>query len=512
MVEDKELIRQYAAERSERAFAELVRRHLNMVYGAALRQVNGDAHLAEDLAQTVFTRLASKAATLQDAASIAGWLYTSTRFAAVKAVRAEARRRAREQTAVSMNEINSNANADWNELRPTIDEALSELGEADRAAIVLRYFESCEFSLVGAALGVSENAARMRVDRALERLRAVLLKRGIATTGAVLAGALAESSATAAPASLAAGITSAALMEASATSAGSAASILKMIAMKKLSLAAIGALAFSVAAVLVVQNLPRSNPRTDVAAPPAAAAQSAPVPLGGPEPSSAAQGDPGLFNRIVQRHDEQARGRGDQDAEEARAAWNRIIADFDASMKEEPGVKKFGLKVMATFPPGQTLVASGWRTPEGKNGLVFVTPTMNPDGANPDQVLIACRLIEVPDEVLEGLGIANFKAQSNGSDTPTEFVSGEQAQATFQAMTNALGSDSVVSPKVIERLGQQASVSVSSVGVIAGNSQRLGLKIDLFPNRSANGPSLDVGILVRYTAATGDGDAPADGP
>jgi hypothetical protein len=137
---------------------------------------------------------------------------------------------------------------------------------------------------------------------------------------------------------------------------------------------------------------------------------------------------------------------------------------------------------------------------------------MNPDGANPDQVLIACRLIEVPDEVLEGLGIANFKAQSNGSDTPTEFVSGEQAQATFQAMTNALGSDSVVSPKVIERLGQQASVSVSSVGVIAGNSQRLGLKIDLFPNRSANGPSLDVGILVRYTAATGDGDAPADGP
>jgi DNA-directed RNA polymerase specialized sigma24 family protein len=97
MVEDKELIRQYAAERSESAFAELVRRHLGMVYGAALRQVNGDAHLAQDLAQTVFTRLAAKAGTLQDATSIAGWLYTNTRFAAVKAVRAEARRRAREQ-------------------------------------------------------------------------------------------------------------------------------------------------------------------------------------------------------------------------------------------------------------------------------------------------------------------------------------------------------------------------------------------------------------------------------
>jgi RNA polymerase sigma factor (sigma-70 family) len=216
MVEDKELIRQYAAERSETAFAELTRRHLNMVYGAALRGVNGDTHLAQDVAQTVFTRLAAKAATLQGATSIAGWLYTCTRFAAGKAVRAEARRRTREQTAVSMNEMNSNANAGWNELRPIMDDALSELGEADREAIVLRYFECHEFSRVGAALGVSENAARMRVDRALEKLRAVLQERGVSTTGAALAAALAESSATAAPAYLAAGIIRAALTEAGA--------------------------------------------------------------------------------------------------------------------------------------------------------------------------------------------------------------------------------------------------------------------------------------------------------
>jgi hypothetical protein len=352
----------------------------------------------------------------------------------------------------------------------------------------------------------------MRVDRALEKLRAVLRKRGVAATGAALAGALAESSATAVPACLAAGIASAALAQPAATSAGSAASIVKFIAMKKLSLAAIGVLAFSVAAVLVVRNLPNSNPRTDTAPAPKAAAPAAPVQPGGPEPSAATKGDPGLFNRIVQHHDEQARARGDQDAEDARAAWDKMKADFDDSMKEEPGVRKFGLKIMATFPPGQTLVASGWRTPEGKNGLVFVTPTMNPDGAYPDQVLIACRLLEVPDEVLEGLGIANFKAQSNGSDTPTEFVSGEQAEATFQAMTNAIGSDSVVSPKVMERLGQQASVSVGSVGVIAGNPQHLGLKIDLFPSRSADGTSLDVGILVRYIVATADVDAPTDGP
>ena len=134
MVEDKQLIRQYAAERSEPAFAELVRRHIKMVYAAALRQVNGDTHLAEDVAQTVFADFARKAKTLQHSGSVAGWLFVSTRFAAANAVRAEARRRSREKEAVAMNEIVPNENAGWSELRPMIDEALGELGETDREA------------------------------------------------------------------------------------------------------------------------------------------------------------------------------------------------------------------------------------------------------------------------------------------------------------------------------------------------------------------------------------------
>ena len=138
MIEDRQLIRQYAVERSEPAFAELVRRHLKMVYAAGLRQVNGDTHLAEDVAQSVFADLARKAGKLQRHASIAGWLYTSTRFVAANAVRAEARRRVREQAVVSMNEMNTNTNAEWHELRPMIDESLDELGETDREAIVLR--------------------------------------------------------------------------------------------------------------------------------------------------------------------------------------------------------------------------------------------------------------------------------------------------------------------------------------------------------------------------------------
>ena len=227
MNSDKQLIRQYAVDRSEAAFSELVRQHIKMVYAAALRQVNGDSHLAEDVAQTVFTDLARKSGNLLHNDSIAGWLYTSTRFAAANAVRAEVRRRAREQAAVSLNEDKMNTNPDWNELRPMIDEALAELGETDREAIVLRFFEANEFSLVGNALGISENAARMRVERALDKLRAVLHKRGLATTGAALAGVLPASTFGAMPEHLATHVTHAALVHSAAAAAtGTTTSIL----------------------------------------------------------------------------------------------------------------------------------------------------------------------------------------------------------------------------------------------------------------------------------------------
>src|SRR5579884_677821 len=99
MPEDAELLRQYAENQSDAAFGELVRRHLNLVYSAALRQVGGDAHLAQDVAQAVFCDLARKARLLAAHPVLVGWLYSSVHYAAAKAVRAEQRRRARERVA-----------------------------------------------------------------------------------------------------------------------------------------------------------------------------------------------------------------------------------------------------------------------------------------------------------------------------------------------------------------------------------------------------------------------------
>jgi RNA polymerase sigma factor (sigma-70 family) len=218
---DVELLRRYAAERDDGAFAELVRRRVNLVYSVALRQCGGDAHLAADVAQRVFADLARKAAGLSARPVLSGWLYRSARFAASDVVRSERRRRVREAEAQTMNEITSEParDAEWEQLRPVLDEVLSELGEADRDAVMLRFFEGRAFRDVGTALQLSEDAARMRVERALEKLRGTLARRGVTSTVAALGIVLAQQGAIAAPAGLATSVTGAAL--AGATAGGS---------------------------------------------------------------------------------------------------------------------------------------------------------------------------------------------------------------------------------------------------------------------------------------------------
>jgi len=242
MTSDCDLLRSYAETKSEVAFAELVRRHLDLVYSAALRQVNGDAHLAQDVAQTVFTDLARKAGLLSRRPVLIGWLYTSARFAAAKAVRAERRRRAHEREAQSMRELDDpTTDLDWTKLRPVLDEAMHELKEADREAILLRYFEQRQLAEIGARLGVSENTARMRVERALDKLRAHLVRRGISTSAAVLSTAISVSAVQTAPAGFAATLTSASLAGAAAGS-GISATFMKLMAITKLKAGIVSAL------------------------------------------------------------------------------------------------------------------------------------------------------------------------------------------------------------------------------------------------------------------------------
>lgn len=206
-----ELLRRFADENAQEAFAELVRAKINLVYASALRQVGGDAHLAQDVTQSVFLALAAQATKLKRHPVLTGWLFTTTRFLAAKALRGQRRWHDREVEANSAYSPTDSTDATWHELRPIIDDALSELSEKDRAVLLLRFFEDRNLSDIGVAIGLSENAARMRTERALEKLRTRLTRRGITSTAAVLCTALTSNAATSAPVGLASSVTGTAL-------------------------------------------------------------------------------------------------------------------------------------------------------------------------------------------------------------------------------------------------------------------------------------------------------------
>ncbi|HXJ59909.1 MAG TPA: sigma-70 family RNA polymerase sigma factor [Verrucomicrobiae bacterium] len=197
MHDDLELLREHVKGGSEDALRLLVERHASMVHGAALRMVR-DAAVAEEISQAVFTILARKAATLPEGTVLAGWLYQTTRFVALGAMRAERRRQQYHHDFASMNDTAESA-ALWDQVKPHLDEALGQLGARDRDALVLRFLEGRSFAEVGDALGTTEAAAKMCVSRALEKLRIAIGHHGDAVTVVALTAALAAHGVSAVP-------------------------------------------------------------------------------------------------------------------------------------------------------------------------------------------------------------------------------------------------------------------------------------------------------------------------
>lgn len=255
MTDDAQLLQRYAEKRSEPAFGELVTRHIDLVFSAALRVVGGDRHLAQDVTQTVFADLARKATSLPRDVVLPGWLYRHACFTAAKAVRAERRRQIRETTAMEMNALHDNTEPDWEQIAPVLDEAMNQLSASDRDAIVLRFLKRQDFRAVGSALGVGEDAAQKRVSRAVDKLRTFLSQRGVTLTATTLATTLAtEAVVVAAPAGLAVSVTAASLA-AAAAGTGISATLVKFMATTKLKAGIASAIvAASVVTPLMVQH------------------------------------------------------------------------------------------------------------------------------------------------------------------------------------------------------------------------------------------------------------------
>ena len=263
---DWELLGRFAREGAQEAFAELVSRHLNFVYSSARRQVRSP-QLVEEVTQSVFLELAHHATKLDARTPLTAWLYVVTRRIALNALRTELRRQAREHTAYELTAMNSAPSA-WAQVEPLLEEALDDLSPLDRSAVLLRYFENKSLRDVGAALGTTEDTAQKRVSRALDQLRTLLAKRGVALTAAGLATDLSAHAIETAPAALGATISSVA-SSAGAVLAQQTVQTIAMTSLQKTGLAA--ALTFILgvgvyeARILQRESVPLGRQRTEVA-------------------------------------------------------------------------------------------------------------------------------------------------------------------------------------------------------------------------------------------------------
>lgn len=267
-LDDMALLRQYTEQNSEEAFAVLVARHVNKVYSVALRHTR-NLHSAEEITQAVFIILAKKSGQLGRKVVVSGWLYETARLTAATFIRSEIRRARREQEAHMQTLLNENDAEAWPQIAPLLEAAMARLSETDRHAVVLRFFDGKSVREVGTALGVSEDAAKMRLNRAMEKLRGFFTKRGIAFSSMALAGTISANSVQAAPVALAKSVTAMAVAKGASASGSTLTLIqgaLKIMAWTKMKTGIVVGVAVILAATagtLVIQAINRPQPKVE---------------------------------------------------------------------------------------------------------------------------------------------------------------------------------------------------------------------------------------------------------
>jgi RNA polymerase sigma factor (sigma-70 family) len=221
-MDDWQLLNEYATRNSEEAFRTLVERYAGMVYHLALRQVS-NPHAAQEIAQAVFIALAQKAARIPRQTVLHGWLFRATRFAVLNLLRDEACRRRYEQEAMTMNTTLESNDVDsvWEQISPHLNDSLDRLSKTDREVVMVRFFGKKSHKEVARMLGVSEDAAKKRLSRALEKLRAIFARRGVVVPGVALVAAFSAYGAQAAPAGMASSITAVAVAKGVSATASS---------------------------------------------------------------------------------------------------------------------------------------------------------------------------------------------------------------------------------------------------------------------------------------------------
>ena len=454
MSEEAELLRRYAEDRSETAFEEVVRRHLNLIHSAALRQVCGNPAAAADIAQAVFTELACQANRLTRHPALVGWLYTTTHRMAARYVRDETRRRRREHDAQAMQETyrSTDPEADWNRLAPVLDEAMHELAEADRNALLLRHFQQRPYAEVGAQLGLSENAVRMRVDRALERLRKHLARRGITSTASAVVLALNGPAVAAAPSGLAVNISAGALAAGALT-----ASTFGFLSFMSSTPFKVGAVVVGCALLstgLLVQQQRLQHLQTAQASLKEQLAEQSAA-LGNTRELLARKDAELAASR--ESLDELLRLRGEVAGLRRDGARPAAPPTTSPESKSKPPLLT---NVRTQVPVGGTIVVGGWNWSEGRRALMFLTPVAKQGSDGKQVVDVETKMTLIPDLKLAEFGLSRFV---NRDDPEAhEMMTSVRVQELLEGLIQTKDIENLLSSLVTTADGQQAAWGMDS--------------------------------------------------
>jgi RNA polymerase sigma factor (sigma-70 family) len=487
--DDHELLRRYCQDGSQAAFAEVVERHVNLVYAAACRLVS-DPHLAEDVTQQVFTLLARKAGGLSSSIVIPGWLYRATRNLASEALRHERRRHRREQLAVETMNLADAPQPSWKEIEPLLDDAMASLRPIDHDAVVLRYFENKSLKEVGATLGWSEDAAQKRVARALVQLRAVLHRRGVTVSTAVLATTVSGAAVQVAPSGLAGSIAAASLL--SAASSGFASKLIAYMATIKLKSIAVTVIlgALAVTSLIIGHQNARLRHELELARASAAGADE----LSKETENSKSQGvSSEELRRLRLEHLEvlSLRGRVTQLANELRQRKDggsspNLPADSAASAGDSI---LFTAALTNRVSDGHTLVVGGWFM-NGMRGYVLATPLIqraNPSSGEPE-LGVQSQVVGAPDSFWEQIGWGAAKSDARRS-TVAGLLTPDQTEALLQALKETTGAEVSNVSSATNRSGSQMGFGFS---VDDGQDPGAMMGIDLVPRLTSDGKAVDL--------------------
>jgi len=493
MTDSRALLVEYAENGAESAFRELVTRYIDLVYSTALRRVGGDAHLAQDVAQTVFLHLARKARSLPQNVMLGGWLHQATCNVAATVMRTERRRQARERQAVQMNTLQNDSAGTLDHVAPILDEAIGQLSEEDRTAVLLRFFEKRDFRSVGQALGSSEDAARMRVNRALEKLEVLLKQRGVTISATALGTALAAEAVTAAPAGLAATVAGSALAGVSAAGAATL-SIFKIMAISKIQLGAIGAIVIgglTTALVVQHQSLARYLNNNH------SLQQQVQDLRDAKEQLAKAQVDQGELEKLRRNQSELLRLRGQVTAlrkaskttAPPSASTGRSEPGAGAAPDAVPGILRLQASLQAQVGIGQALLTGGWANGPGKRVFVLATPQI--EGENKDQVHIQTKVIEVPETELAKLGLDAFTVEGSESSLK-QVIPADRAKGLIEALGGMEGAHFIAEGVITTVDGRQVEIQNVDQQVVEGVKQDLGPVINIVPVISGDKSRIDI--------------------